>query len=413
MARFDDDLVSPAVHADEARIHELFGALRRRPGLTRVEPEGYHPFWAVARHADVHAISRANDHFINGRRLNLMPTAQEEAVKRSGGRFGRMYRTIAHMDDPDHAQYRRVTRDWFMGSAVRRLEPQLASLAREHVERMAAAGGRIDFAREVAHWYPLRVIMEILGVPREDQDLMLRLTQAFFGAEDPELGGGLRKPEDRFAILEEFFRYFTAMAEDRRRHPRDDLATVIAQGRVHGAPIGELETVSYFAVIATAGHDTTAAASAGGVLALAEHPQEWQRLKRDPALLDPGVEEILRWVSPVKHFARTATAGADIGGTQIAAGESVALFYPSANRDEAVFEAPFRFDVGRRPNAHLAFGFGGHMCLGMFLARMELRALFRELLARIDSIELDGPPRRVEANLVGGFKSLPVRYRLA
>lgn len=411
--RLDDALVSPAVHADEARIHEIYADLRRRPGLAWVEPEGYRPFWAVARHAEVMAISRANDRFINGRRLNLMPSAHEEAVKRATGRFGRMYRTIAHMDDPDHAEYRRVTRDWFMGGAVRRLEPQLAALAAEHVDRLAAAGGRIDFAREVAHWYPLRVIMAILGVPREDQALMLRLTQTFFGAEDPELGRGMEKPEDRFAALEQFFDYFTRMAKDRRRRPRDDLATVIAQGRAYGAPLGDLETVSYFAVIGTAGHDTTAAASAGGVLAFAEHPEEWRRLRGEPALVDTAVEEVLRWVSPVKHFARTAVTGAEVAGTAIAAGQSVALFYSSANRDEAVFDAPFRFDISRRPNHHLAFGFGGHMCLGMFLARLELRALFRELLARVEAIEPDGPASRVEANLVGGFKSLPVRCRLA
>jgi len=377
-----------------------------------MEPAGYRPFWAIARHAEVMEVSRANEQFINSRRLNLMPTAHEDSVKRSSGRFGRMYRTIAHMDDPDHREYRRVTRDWFMGSAVKRLEPQLAALAAEHVDRMAAAGGEIDFATEVANWYPLRVIMTILGVPREDQGFMLKLTQQFFGAQDPDLGNAITTPDDQFGLLQEFFDYFTRMAAERRRNPKDDLATVIAQGRVNGAAMGDLETASYYAVIATAGHDTTAAASAGGLLALMERPGDWAKLKANPELLDAAIEEMLRWVSPVKHFARTATADCELAGTSIKAGQSVALFYPSANRDESVFDMPFVFDVARKPNRHLAFGFGGHMCLGLFLARLEMRVLFRELLARLHSVELTGPARRIHANLVGGFKSLPIRFRM-
>ncbi len=410
--RLDDELVSPAVHADEARIHGILAGLRRKPGLAWMEPAGYRPFWAVTRHAEIMEVSRANQQFINSRRLNLMPEAHEESVKRSAGRFGRMYRTLAHMDDPDHREYRRVTRDWFMGSAVKRLEPQLSALAAEHIDRMAAAGGEIDFATEVANWYPLRVIMAILGVPREDQAFMLKLTQQFFGAEDPDLGSAIDTPDEQFGLLQEFFDYFTRMAAERRRNPQDDLATVIAQGRVNGAAIGDLETASYFAVIATAGHDTTAASSAGGLLALIENPGEWSKLKANPELLDGAIEEMLRWVSPVKHFARTANADSELAGTSIRKGQSVALFYPSANRDESVFANPFAFDIARKPNRHLAFGFGGHMCLGLFLARLEMRVLFRELLARLRTVESNGPAQRIHANLVGGFKSLPVRFQM-
>lgn len=410
--RFDDDLVSPAVHADEARIHALFAELRRQPGLPLIEPEGYRPFRAVTRHADVMAISRDNDVFVNSRRLNLMPAAAEEAVKRGGGRYARLYRTIAHMDNPEHREYRKVTRDWFLGPAVKRLEPALAALAREYVDRMAAAGGEIDFAAEVANWYPLRVIMTILGVPREDQPLMLKLTQQFFGAADPDLGRDPATPGEHFALLETFYEYFTRLAAERRRAPRDDLATVIANGRVNGAPLGDLETASYYVIVATAGHDTTAFATAGAMLALAEHPAEWHRLKADPALLETAVEEFLRWVSPVRHFARTARVDAEVAGTRIRAGESVAMFHPSANRDEAVFAEPYRFDVARTPNRHLAFGFGGHMCLGLALARLELRVLWREILSRVRGVELAAPAARTHANLVGGIKALPLRYRM-
>jgi hypothetical protein len=410
--RLDDALVSPAVHADEARIHELFGSLRRRTGLAWVEPAGYRPFWAVTRHAEVMEVSRANDLFINSRRLNLMPVAHEESVKRAAGPFGRMYRTIAHMDDPDHREYRRVTRDWFMGSAVKRLEPRLDALAGEFVARMESAGGEIDFATEIANWYPLRVIMAILGVPREDQGFMLRLTQQFFGADDPDLGRSIETPDQRFALLQEFFDYFTRMAADRRRAPQDDLATVIALGQVRGRAMGDLETASYYAIVATAGHDTTAFSTAGGMLALLENPRLWERLKEAPELLESAVEEMLRWVSPVRHFVRTAAADHPLGGSTVRKGESVVLFYPSANRDEAVFDSPFVFDIARKPNRHLAFGFGGHMCLGLFLARLEMRVLFRALLARVRSIELAGAVQRTHANLVGGIKSMPVRYRM-
>ena len=306
-AELAEALVSPAVHADERRVHALFSQLRRTSPVHWTQPADYRPFWALTRHADIMEVSRRNDIFINSRRLNLMTRAQEAAAKRAVGKFARMYRTVAHMDNPDHREYRRVTAEWFMGPGVRKFETAVAALAEESLDHMARLGGApFDFAREVANLFPLRVIMSILGVPREDQPLMLRLTQEFFGADDADLSRDGAENGQHFDLLAQFFDYFTAMAEDRRKSPRDDLATVIACGRPYDKPMGDLETASYYAVIATAGHDTTAAVTAGGLLALLENPDQWRKLRSNPDKTKGAVEEMLRWVSPVKHFLRTA-----------------------------------------------------------------------------------------------------------
>jgi cytochrome P450 len=356
-------------------------------------------------------VSRKNDIFINSRRLNLMTRPQEHAVKAAGGELGRMYRTIAHMDNPDHRAYRRITSDWFMGSAIKAREAAIAAIASEFVDRMRDVGAsRLDFARDIASLYPLRVIMSIIGVPAEDQLFMLKVTREFFGSDDPDLRRqGSGGPGAHFTVLREILDYFTRLAADRRKNPRDDLASMIANARVDDLPMGDLETASYFAVLATAGHDTTAAVTAGGLLALIEHPRQWQDIRTDPTLMRGAVEEMLRWVTPVKHFLRTCATDYRLDDVTIRAGDGLALFYFSANRDEAVFDKPYEFDIRRSPNKHLAFGFGGHMCLGLMLARLELSIFFHELTRRCASVTLDGPVQRIAANLVGGFKSLPVR----
>jgi cytochrome P450 len=240
---------------------------------------------------------------------------------------------------------------------------------------------------------------------------MLRLTQELFGPEDSEM----RREADHgdlHNVVLDFFDYFNRMTADRRANPRDDLATLIANAEVDGKPIGEFEAMSYYVIVATAGHDTTSSSAAGGLLALIENPSEMAKLKADPDLIPSAVEEMIRWVTPVKHFMRTATADCIVGGKSVRAGEALTLFYPSGNRDEAVFDDPFTFRVDRAPNRQIAFGFGAHLCLGMHLARMEMAELFRELLPRLEHIELAGEPSRVASSFVSGLKHLPVRYRL-
>jgi cytochrome P450 len=269
----------------------------------------------------------------------------------------------------------------------------------------------LDFVTEVAVNYPLYIILTMLGLPESDFPRMLKLTQEMFGGNDEELqrGGGV---EDMQAVLLDFFMYFTALTNSRREHPTEDLASAIANAKINGQPLSDMDTLSYYVIVASAGHDTTSAGTAGGLLALLQNPGELARLQKDPSLMGTAVEEMIRWVVPVKEFMRTAQADTEVRGVPIAKGEAVLLSYVSANRDEDVFDEPFRFDVGRDPNKHLSFGHGVHFCLGAALARMEINSLFTELVPRITSIELAGEPEHMATTFVGGLKHLPIRCEI-
>jgi len=280
-----------------------------------------------------------------------------------------------------------------------------------YIDHMAELGGSCDFVREVAMGFPLHVILSILGLPEEDFPRMLRLTTELFGGDDDELSRS-KDPEEQLAVLMDFFSYFVALTADRRANPTDDLASVIANAEIGGAPLNDFDTASYYVIIATAGHDTTSSTIAGGLEALLRHPDQLARLRDDPSLGGTAAEEMIRWVTPVKEFMRTATEDRDVGDVTIPAGDSVYLAYLSANRDEAAFDDPFRFDVGRTDNKHLAFGFGAHYCLGAHLARLETRVFFEELLARVDDLALAGEAPRSATTFVGGIKHLPITYRL-
>ena len=410
--------VDPAAYADDERFHRACALLRRDDPIHLVEHPDYPPFFAITRHADVYEIELHPKAFHNAPVSILadrVTLAQQEAT-------GSLLRTLIHMDDPDHKAHRALTADWFKPRSLARLDDRLAELARRSVARMEQLDGECDFARDIAMQFPLQVILSILGLPESDYPRMLQLTQELFGAEDPELSRG-KDPADVLQVLQDFVAYFNALTEDRRAHPADDLASSIANGRLGGSdadasgePMGIIETISYYIIVATAGHDTTSSAMAGGVQALIEHPDQLQRLRDgmhdDPGLLDSAVDEIVRWVTPVKHFMRNATERYVVGGHEFQPGDMLLLSYPSANRDEAVFDDPFRFDIGRSPNPHLAFGFGAHYCLGAKLAKMEIRALLTELVPRLRSIELAGEPALSHTTFVGGLKHLPIRYEL-
>lgn len=401
--------VTPAAYADEARFHEACALLRREAPVSRVDgsPE-YHPFWAVTKHADVLEIERQNERFLNAPRPVLVPAEADDRRAATGD----VLRTLIHMDEPDHHQFRAMTADWFLPKSLARLNDRMAELAKRYVDRMAELDGECDFVTDVAVHYPLYVILSILGLPESDFPRLLKLTQELFGAADPELQRGATQAEQMETILE-FFQYFNALIEDRRANPTDDLASTIANARLeNGDEINILDAASYYVIVATAGHDTTSSSIAGGLHALLDHPEQLRRLQDDPSLVNTAVEEMIRWVTPVKHFMRTATEDYELRGVKIAAGESLLLSYPSANRDEEVFGDGDTFDVGRDPNKHLAFGFGAHYCLGAQLARMEGRALYNELIPRLESIELAGEPSYMHTLFVGGPKHLPVRYTL-
>ena len=403
-------LSDPVAYTDEARLHEGLALLRREAPVHRVEAPGYHPFYAVTRHADVLEVERDNRLWLNGPRP-LLGTIEFDELQIERREQGTALKTLIHMDDPEHRVVRAIGADWFRPKAMRAMETRIQELAKRYVDRMAELGGECDFVTQVAVHYPLYVILSLLGLPESDFPRLLKLTQELFGGDDAETRRG-ESPEEQLQVLLDFFAYFQELTAARRAHPTDDLASAIANARVDGELLNDFDTASYYVIIATAGHDTTSSTIAGGLHALVEHPDELARLRKDPGLLTLAADEMIRWVTPVKEFMRTASADTCLHGVDIKQGESVLLSYPSANRDEDVFADPFRFDVGRDPNKHLAFGFGVHYCLGAALARMEIRALFAELLPRLDSVELAGAPEWIATTFVGGLKHLPIRYTL-
>ena len=401
-------LVDPKAYALEKPLDEAFKWLRENAPLAQVKPEGYNPFWAVTRHADIQAIEARNDLFLSGGRMVAVCDAKREANAQE-----LPVRTLVQMDNPDHMAYRRLTQEWFMPANLRKLQERIREVAKELVDRMAATGGECDFVNDVALLYPLRVIMEILGVPEEHERKMLKLTQEVFADGDPDLG---REGEDNSGALDailEFVGYFNEMTQDRRQSPRGDLASAIANGEISGAPIGDLEAMGYYLIVATAGHDTTSHSVSGGLLALAENPALLAKLKADPSLVGKFVEESIRWVTPVKHFMRTASEDTELNGQKIAKGDWLMLCYRSGTRDEAAITNPYVFDIERKENKHIAFGFGPHVCLGQHLARMEMRLFWEELLPRLERVAVAGKVTGVEGNFVTGPKSIPIRFEMS
>jgi cytochrome P450 len=414
-------IVTPTAYAEDAPVHEAFRWIRANAPLAKAKLEGIYPFWVVSRHADILEVSRQNDLFHSGDMPTTFTSIKgDEGVRALTGGSPHLLRTLVQMDAPDHPKYRVLTQSWFLPQNIRRLEERIREIARSHVDHMASLGGECDFVGDVALTYPLRVIMEILGVPPEDEPRMLKLTQELFGAADPELNRS-RSSEtladtglgDLRAVIADFFNYFKSITDVRKAHPGTDLATVIANGHIDGAPINDFEAMGYYVIVATAGHDTTSSSTAGAIWGMCQHPEAFARVKADPSLAAGLVDESIRWVTPVKHFMRSATADAEVAGRRIAKGDWLMLCYPSGNRDEAVFDEPDVFKPERSPNRHLAFGYGAHLCLGQHLAKLEMRILFEELMPRLRSLEFAGTPTRSVANFVSGPKRLPIRYRMS
>jgi len=403
-------LATPQAYTDEKKLHEALTHLREHAPVAWVDAPPYRPFWAVTKHADVMEIERQNDLFTNFPRPLLAIAAADDAFLRDV-EAGIGLRTLIHMDDPHHRDVRKIGVDWFRPKAMRDLKIRVDELAKIYVDKLVEKGPECDFVQEVAVNYPLYVILSLLGLPESDFPRMLKLTQEMFGGDDSEFqrGGGV---EDIQAVLLDFFMYFSALTQSRREHPTEDLSSAIANAKINGEPLSDMDTLSYYVIVASAGHDTTSAAISGGMLALTENPGELKRLRDTMGLMPTAVEEIIRWVVPVKEFMRTAQADTEVRGVHIAKGESVLLSYVSANRDAEVFDDPFRFDVGRDPNRHLSFGHGVHFCLGAALARMEINSFFTELVPRLKSVELAGEPEHMATTFVGGLKHLPIRYEI-
>jgi hypothetical protein len=410
------DLISPRAYAARGIPHDRWAELRRLDRLRLFEPRGYDPFYAVVRHRDICEISKRPDLFWNRRGIVLESRQQRTILEAESG-LGSV-RAILVMDPPEHRDYRKVASPYFTPRAIARVDPvaheSARSLVDRLVERASGGEGECEFATEIAAAHPLRILSTILGVPRDEEPRILALTTQLFASDDPDLQ---REGEDRAAAAKalalDFFKLFNEIIEDRRASPRDDLASVLANGRVNGEAMPPLATLGYFLIVFTAGHDTTKNALVGGLHALAERPEEFQKLKRNPELVPSAVEEILRFVSPVNYMKRVVGRDLEFRGQKLREGDNLVLFYGSANRDEAVFEDPFTFRVDRKPNPHLAFGIGEHFCLGAHLARRSQRALLAELVRRLDAIELAGEPERIHSSFVVGLKKLPLRYRVS
>jgi cytochrome P450 len=401
--------LDPTRWADMTDWHAAAAELRASDPVRRIEVPGVSPFYALTRHADVFAVSRDNDGWHNTSRSVLGLDAEQEQMEASGI----VPRTLVHLDGVEHRDHRAVTNDWFKPAVVGKRQPRIDALADLFVERMRELGGQCDFAKDIAAPYTLRVIMDIYGVPEEDEPLMLELTQGIFGAADPEFLGDSDDPGAK--VLESvmrFIQYFNDITEDRRACPVDDLATVIANGEPGGCPMGDNERLWYYIIVATAGHDTTSYALSGGMEQLARDPQQLFGLEGDADRITNATDEIIRWTSPVRHFLRYAQRPQTVGGVDIPEGGRVLLSYPAANRDPEVFQDPQAFDV-RRPDADklLSFGVGAHFCLGAQFARREVRTMLQRLSTQLDHLELAGDPEWSLSHFVSGVKHLPIAYR--
>jgi cytochrome P450 len=398
--------VDPAAYADPVSWHAAAERIRAESPILKVTFDGFPDFWAITTHAEVMEVERNPEVFTNAPLPVLTPASQVDSAAVAP------VQTLIQMDGDQHKAHRNIVNDWFKPANVKKLQERIDALAVRSIDRMAAAGGRCDFANDVAVHFPLQVILAILGLPEDDYPRMLHLTQELFGAEDPDIAR-LGEDQSMFDVLLDLMNYFTALTENRRSHPTGDLASVIANAEVGGVPLPDMDTLGHYVIIATAGHDTTSSVIAGGLLALIDHPEQLELLQSEPELVHHAADEFIRYVSPVKHFMRTCQQPFTLRNVTFQPGERLYLSFASANRDEAVFNDPSRLDV-RRENAasHLAFGFGRHFCLGAHLARMEIRAIFRELLGRLEHIELSAEPTSIRANFVQGPKSIPIRYRL-
>jgi cytochrome P450 len=398
--------VDPVAYADFDGWHETARRIRAESPVIKVSVDGFNDFWAITKHADVLEIERNPEIFTNEPIPVLAPKSEAAAAEAPP------VKTLIQMDGEEHKANRNVVNDWFKPGNVKKMQDRVDDLARQSVDKMAAMGGRCDFVNDVALHFPLQVILSILGLPEDDFPRMLKLTQELFGAEDPDIA---RLGEDQSItdVILDFVLYFGALAGDRRACPTEDLASVIANAEIDGCPLEDLQMLGHYLIIATAGHDTTSNAIGGGMLALLEQRDQLELLRAQPRLIDGAADELIRYVTPVKHFMRNCQESFTLRDTTFQPGDQLYLSFASANRDDEVFDDPMRLDV-RRANAssHLGFGFGRHFCLGSHLARMEIRAMFNALIPRLDEIELDGDPTWIRANFVQGPKTLPLRYQL-
>ena len=411
-------IFDPSTFTDPDRVDAIFARLRRDYPLAVAEVPGFDPHWIVTKAEDIREICRQSELFHNGDRSKMLVSkASEDLIRKYTGGDYNILKTLVHLDGEEHRKYRDITQVQFMPRNVGQFEPTIREIAKSFVAKLENGGREIDFARDIAFHYPLKVICTLIGIPEEDHALMLKLTQWMFNYADPDLrrpGADPNNPAEHTEtwnqVYKQFEEYYAPVIEDRQRCPREDLASLISNGKIDGCPMDHRAQISYFVIASTAGHDTTAATLATAIWVLADRPELLAQLRADPDLIPTFVEETIRWASPVKHFLRHATADCEIRGQKIKKGDLMYLSYVSGNRDEDLIEDPFEFRIDRKPNRHVAFAFGNHICLGQHLARLELRVMLEELLPHLESVQLTGTPKLAISDLVCGPKSVPIQF---
>lgn len=408
----------PASYADlDGTVHPACQWLRANAPVARARIDGYDPVWLVTRHADAQTVLRDAELFHNAdANIMLQPQAGDAYLRDLLGGTTHVLQNLSYVEPPLHAVYRDATAFAFLPAQVRAFAPRFKELAVEAVDHLLALGTDVDFVQDLSSRYPLNAVLEMLGVPPEDYDLMLRLTQDTFGGDDPDWkrddveASPEAMAKQWLLAVEDAYEYFEHIRKDRHENPRDDLATAIVTAKLSTGEFLPERVQNHLATsIALAGHDTTNSAISAGMQGLAAFPDQLELVRSNPKLIPTLVEESLRWGTPAKHFMRNTTAATDVLGVEMAAGDRVMVLFVSANYDEDVFTDPYRFDVTRRPNPHLSFSDGPHVCLGQHIAKIEMRALFEELVPRIRAVELTGEPRLKVSNFVSGFKTLPLR----
>lgn len=402
-------LVEPESYSERGYPHAEWAKLREAAPVQKFEPEGWPAFWAITRHADIVEISKNPDAFVNADGINL---ERLEAMDLRGESAVPM-RTIIEMDNPDHREYRAVASKFFTPRNLGAWDDTIEKMAVHLIDSLGESG-EVDWVSDVASMHPLKIICRILGAPEEDEPFVLKTTNEIFGRDDPEFQReGMDAGQSVMAAAMDFAGYFSKILADRRENPREDLVSLFANAQVGGEPMNEIDTMGYCLIMFVAGHETTRGGLTGGMKALLDNPDQLALWKSDPErYAKSGVEEILRYVTPVNTMARTVARDIEIGGQQMKEGDRLIMFYASANRDDAVFDAPNEFRIDRSPNRHLAFGIGEHFCLGAHLARKSMLALFREFVSRVELVEQCGPEERTASNLVPGLKRLPIRYQM-
>ncbi len=396
------DFITPDTYQKNGYPHPEWTWLRNNDPVHWTESDYCDPFWAITKHADIVAIGKnPTDWIIEPRIAVFTKDAPVEPTERH----------LLTMDPPDHGRYRNLISKWFTPRTVKIWEPKVQRVTREVLDK-AAAKGEIDFVSDVSAPITIAVIALMLGVPEEDWHLLFRWTNEIIASEDPEFQRGRTSTETNEQAQGELFAYFKQLSDKRRSDPKDDILSAVVQGRIDGAPLNDLELLSYYFLLVVAGNETTRNAMTGGIQCFLDNPDQWRKLVAQPEHVEGAIEETVRWTTSVIQFARTATRDMSVRGKSIREGESVCLFYASGNRDEEIFEDPFAFRVDRNPNNHIGFGRGEHVCLGAHLARLEIRTMYQQLSERLVSMERTGEVDRVRSSFIGGIKRAPMRWEL-